>query len=140
MSLRSALSRGLAMAAVTGTLALSVVVVPATAADGGGDDTPGAGLQDTGLPNGGHAGRGDRDPRRYHGVVTAHNGIWLRDRPDRGNTRVRFAAKGETVTIYCKAGSSKVDGNPLWYLLTDGTWGWGSARYIKNVGPAPRWC
>jgi hypothetical protein len=33
-----------------------------------------------------------------------------------------------------------VRGNPVWYLLTNGTWAWGSARYIANVGPAPRSC
>ncbi|MFG2884863.1 SH3 domain-containing protein [Streptomyces sp. NPDC048297] len=140
MSLRPALPRGLALAAVTGALLSSMVVVPATAADGGGDDTPDIGQQATGGQNEVHGGRGDRDPRRYRGVVTAHGGIWLHDRPDRGSLRVRFAAEGETVTIYCKAGSATVAGNPLWYLLTDGTWAWGSARYIQNVGPAPRWC
>jgi hypothetical protein len=128
------------MAAATGALISSVAVAPAVAADGGGDDTPGTGQQATGGQNDVHGGRGDRDPRRYHGVVTAHGGIWLHDRPDRGSRRVRFAAEGETVTIYCKSGSAAVAGNALWYLLTDGTWAWGTARYIQNVGPAPRWC
>ncbi|MEU0168415.1 hypothetical protein ABZ214_23660 [Streptomyces iakyrus] len=25
-------------------------------------------------------------------------------------------------------------------VTTDGTWAWGAARYIDNIGPAPRWC
>ncbi|WP_330459800.1 SH3 domain-containing protein [Streptomyces sp. NBC_00820] len=148
MSLRSAFPRGLALAAATGALVATVTVVPAVADDGGGAGTQAAGTQaSNGQASGGQdtghtgpQGKGDRDPRRYQGVVTARDGLWLRDRPDRGSRRVRFAEKGETVSIYCKAGGETVGGNPLWYLLTDGTWAWGAARYIDNVGPAPRWC
>ncbi|MEU4108593.1 SH3 domain-containing protein [Streptomyces sp. NPDC048208] len=136
MSLRSVLFHGLALAAVTGVLLGGAV--PAGAADG---PVPAAQQPDgTGGPDGQAGGRGDRDPRRYDGVVTAKGGIWLHDRPDRGTRRVRFAEQGEHVSIYCKVNGDRVSGNPLWYLLTDGTWAWASARYIGNVGPAPRWC
>ncbi|MGV9320513.1 SH3 domain-containing protein [Streptomyces sp. NPDC003660] len=144
MSLRSVLFHGLALAAVTGVLLGGAV--PAGAADGPAGGTPSAQRQDAQQQDGasgpdGHAGgRGDRDPRRYEGVVTAKGGIWLRDRPDRGTRRIRFAAQGEHVSIYCKVNGDRVSGNPLWYLLTDGTWAWASARYIGNVGPVPRWC
>ncbi len=39
-----------------------------------------------------------------------------------------------------KTSGDRVDGNDRWYLLTDGTWAWGAARSIENVGKAPRWC
>ncbi|MEU6813542.1 SH3 domain-containing protein [Streptomyces sp. NPDC046860] len=141
MSLRSVLYHGLALAAVTGVLLGGAV--PAGAADGPAGSAAArqsGGTGGAGSPDGQAGGRGDRDPRRYDGVVTAKGGIWLRDRPDRGTRRVRFAAQGEHVSIYCKVAGDRVDGNPLWYLLTDGTWAWASARYIGNVGPAPRWC
>lgn len=77
---------------------------------------------------------------RYRGVVTARGGLWLRDRPDRGSRRVRFVRQGQAVSIFCRTRGGYVDGNPFWYMLTDGTWAWGSARYINTVGPTPRWC
>ncbi|ARX86413.1 hypothetical protein SMD44_05884 [Streptomyces alboflavus] len=42
--------------------------------------------------------------------------------------------------IFCKARGEYVHHNDRWYLLTDGTWAWGAAHYIANIGPAPRWC
>jgi hypothetical protein len=72
-------------------------------------------------------------------VVTADR-LALRTSPARGADVIRYAHRGETVHIYCKTPGDKVKGNPLWYLLTDGTWAWGAARYIDNIGPAPRWC
>ncbi|MFB6844448.1 SH3 domain-containing protein [Streptomyces sp. NPDC056373] len=87
--------------------------------------------------NGGHHGRDDQ--RLYEGVVTAGT-LALRSAPNRGSQIIRFAHRGDIVKIFCKVGGQTVQGNPLWYLLTDGTWAWGAARYIDNIGPAPRWC
>ncbi|MEU9571393.1 SH3 domain-containing protein [Streptomyces massasporeus] len=75
----------------------------------------------------------------YRGVVTA-NTLALRSAPNRGSQIIRYAHRGDVVNIFCKTGGETVQGNPLWYLLTDGTWAWGAARYIDNIGPAPRWC
>jgi hypothetical protein len=50
------------------------------------------------------------------------------------------AHRGERVSIFCKTTGQNVQGNNLWYLLTDGTWAWGAARYIDTIGPTPRWC
>ncbi|MFF7374529.1 SH3 domain-containing protein [Streptomyces massasporeus] len=75
----------------------------------------------------------------YRGVVTA-NTLALRSAPNRGSQIIRYAHRGDEVNIFCKTGGETVQGNPLWYLLTDGTWAWGAARYIDNIGPAPRWC
>ncbi|WP_306190973.1 SH3 domain-containing protein [Streptomyces sp. MK5] len=88
----------------------------------------------------GPAGGSDNGPRFYRGVVTARGGLALHARPDRGSPVVRVARKGEVVWIHCKTPGQDVNGNPLWYLLADGAWSWGTARYIDTIGPAPRWC
>ncbi|WP_329545487.1 SH3 domain-containing protein [Streptomyces sp. NBC_01356] len=88
-------------------------------------------------------GRGDsrdNDPRRYKGRISARGGLALRTAPNRGSRVLRVARYGEIVHIFCKTSGQSVDGNRLWYQLTDGTWAWGAARYIDNIGPAPRWC
>ncbi|MFJ4964095.1 hypothetical protein EES43_20395 [Streptomyces sp. ADI96-02] len=79
--------------------------------------------------------------REYRGRVVADPYLYLRDRPTRSSRIVGKVWKGEYVSIFCKVDSDDVvDGNPRWYLLTDGTWAWGSARYIENIGRAPRFC
>ncbi|MEV5332270.1 SH3 domain-containing protein [Streptomyces werraensis] len=88
---------------------------------------------------GNQAGGNHGDQGRYRGVVTAQK-LALRSAPQRGSQVIRYAHKGDVVSIFCKVPGDKVDGNPLWYLLTDGTWAWGPARYIDTIGPAPRWC
>ncbi|MFD5340625.1 SH3 domain-containing protein [Streptomyces hawaiiensis] len=132
MSLRTRLS----IATVAGLLAAAVSVTPAAAAHDDWDPTGGNG-------NGNHHGHdghhGHHDERLYKGVVTADR-LALRSAPNRGSQIIRFAHRGDVVKIFCKTGGETVRGNPLWYLLTDGTWAWGAARYIDNIGPAPRWC
>ncbi|MDW4904635.1 SH3 domain-containing protein, partial [Streptomyces sp. ADMS] len=76
----------------------------------------------------------------YQGIVTANGGLRLRSAPNRGSAIIRVVPKGTIVNIFCKVGGENVDGNSLWYLLTDGTWAWGAARYIDNIGAAPRFC
>ncbi|MFJ7342330.1 SH3 domain-containing protein [Streptomyces sp. NPDC101110] len=90
-------------------------------------------------PSGGNGGNGGQDQGLYRGVVTADT-LALRSAPNRGSQIIRYAHRGDVVSIFCKTGGETVQGNPLWYLLTDGTWAWGAARYIDNIGPAPRWC
>ncbi|MET9820940.1 SH3 domain-containing protein [Streptomyces sp. NPDC006349] len=138
---RSPLVRGLATALAAGALATAVAVTPAVASDAR-DGDPGSTSAATGGGNGGDAwgGSDGRQERgHYRGVVTADR-LALHTSPARGSDVIRYARRGETVSIYCKTPGDKVKGNPLWYLLTDGTWAWGAARYIDNVGPAPRWC
>ncbi|WP_282084408.1 SH3 domain-containing protein [Streptomyces tendae] len=138
---RSPLVRGLATALAAGALATAVAVTPAVANDERGGDT-GSTSAATGGGSGGSEW-GDDDGRqeqgRYRGVVTAQR-LALRTSPTRGSDVIRYARRGEVVSIYCKTPGDRVKGNPLWYLLTDGTWAWGAARYIDNIGPAPRWC
>ncbi|MEV0239216.1 SH3 domain-containing protein [Streptomyces sp. NPDC050674] len=152
----------LCIATAAGLLAAAAAITPAAAdahddwdPSGGNGNSNGShqnsnggnGWQDPSGGNGGNGhhdpsggnGNGHHDPRLYRGVVTA-NTLALRSAPNRGSQIIRYAHRGDTVTIFCKTGGESVQGNPLWYLLTDGTWAWGAARYIDNVGPAPRWC
>ncbi|MGV9280772.1 SH3 domain-containing protein [Streptomyces sp. NPDC003730] len=136
---RSPLVRALATVLAAGALTTAVAVTPAVADDGrGGDTNPTAGAAARGT-GGGAGDDGRREQGRYRGVVTADR-LALRTSPTRGADVIRYARRGEVVSIYCKTPGDTVRGNPLWYLLTDGTWAWGAARYIDNIGPAPRWC
>ncbi|MFE9248216.1 SH3 domain-containing protein [Streptomyces sp. NPDC007088] len=74
------------------------------------------------------------------GQVVARGGLLLRDAPTRDSAVIRHVPYGATVRIYCRTSGDTVDQDTTWYLLTDGTWAWGSARYVKTVGAAPRWC
>ncbi|MFE9608872.1 SH3 domain-containing protein [Streptomyces sp. NPDC006012] len=125
MRLRSPLTRGLARvlatAAASGALITALAAAPATATTAA-------------APHGGDG------PGRYRGVVTAIGGLWLHDRPGRDSRRIGFAQQGQIVSIYCQYPGGPVNGNRLWYLLGDRTWAWGSARYIRLLGPTPRWC
>ncbi|WAZ24108.1 SH3 domain-containing protein [Streptomyces cinnabarinus] len=116
MSLRSRLS----ISIVAGALVAAAAAAPAVA----GEDW------------GGHH---QKHPRLYKGVVTADT-LLLRSAPNRGSQVIRTAHRGQIVKIFCKTVGQNIQGNPLWYLLPDGTWAWGAARYINNIGPAPRWC
>ncbi|MFF9088193.1 SH3 domain-containing protein [Streptomyces sp. NPDC014991] len=136
MRLRRSLTRCLAVAVAGGAPADGAAVAPAVADDGRGPAGPGSALRDD-------------DPGPCQGAVTARGGLWPRDWPDRGSRRVRLVREGETVSVFRKTGGEPVRGNPLWYLLTDGTcawgpaagtWAWGPAACIRNVGPARRWC
>ncbi|WP_309097638.1 SH3 domain-containing protein [Streptomyces sp.] len=124
-------------------LAAAAAVTPAAAAHDDWDPsgaTGGNGGNHHHDPSGGNSGHhGHHGKHLYKGVVTADT-LALRSAPNRGSQFIRYAHKGEVVSIFCKTGGEKVKGNPLWYLLTDGTWAWGAARYIDNIGPAPRWC
>ncbi|WP_320773594.1 SH3 domain-containing protein [Streptomyces sp. CRN 30] len=153
------LTARLAITAAAGALAAAAAVTPAaaTAASDEWSDDPGqssfqgetgsdtwgeAGGPRGGDHGGGHGdghGGGHHEQGRYRGIVTADR-LALRSAPNRGSEIIRYAHRGETVSIYCKTAGEKVKHNPIWYLLTDGTWAWGAARYIDNVGPSPRWC
>jgi hypothetical protein len=153
MSLRSRLS----IAVAAGVLAFATAATPAVASDEGQDDLGVSSQDDLGQsggfdqsgdvdqggdsPQGGDSGdQGDhRNARLYKGRVTAST-LALRSAPNRGSRIIRFAQRGDIVTIFCKTTGQSIQGNRHWYLLTDGTWAWGSARYIANIGPKPRWC
>ncbi|MFF7138182.1 SH3 domain-containing protein [Streptomyces sp. NPDC008196] len=123
MSLRSRSS----IAVTAAALAVTALAAPAVA-----DDGPSAARNDAGHTQ-------SHNARLYKGVVTASS-LALRAAPNRGGQIIRWAGKGEVVTIFCKTNGQNILGNRQWYLLTDGTWAWGSARYIKDLGTSPRWC
>ncbi|MER7171716.1 SH3 domain-containing protein [Streptomyces mesophilus] len=83
---------------------------------------------------------GNNPPPSYTGRISARNGLILRDSPTRGSRIVRTEPYGAIVHIFCKTRGENIQGNDRWYQLTDGTWAWGAAYYIDNIGPAPRWC
>ncbi|MFF4784243.1 MULTISPECIES: SH3 domain-containing protein [Streptomyces] len=132
MSLRSRFS----IAVTAGALAVSALAVPAAAAD----DWDGAAStsHQSQNPNQGQ-GQGHTNQRLSRGVVTASS-LALRSAPNRGGQIIRWAERGEVVSIFCRTNGQNVQGDRQWYLLTDGTWAWGSARYIRVLGTAPRWC
>ncbi|MFB7115129.1 SH3 domain-containing protein [Streptomyces sp. NPDC056291] len=148
MPLRSPLTR-LAMVAATGALPSTVAVAPATTDGRSGRRTaaaqhgttpeqgtppqPSAAGQDSGAPD-------HRHPRFYRGAVSVRGGLALRTHPDRVSRALRTARPGRLVWIHCKTPGRGVNGNRVWYLLSDGIWTWGSARRIANIGPSPRWC
>ncbi|MFI7300585.1 SH3 domain-containing protein [Streptomyces sp. NPDC050121] len=89
--------------------------------------------------SGNHDNDNDNDFRRFRGRVTADE-LLLRSKPTRASEVIRVAHRGEIVSIFCKTSGQEVQGDRLWYLLTDGTWAWGAARHIKTIGTPPRWC
>jgi hypothetical protein len=76
----------------------------------------------------------------YKGEVTARDGLILRDRPTRSSRILGLKKYGATVNIFCSIRGEDVVGNDTWYLLTDGTWAWGAARYIRIIGAVPAAC
>ncbi|MFB8136291.1 SH3 domain-containing protein [Streptomyces sp. RLB3-17] len=97
------------------------------------------GLGDFSFEDPFHDGRPD-DHRRFEGRILSRDGLALHNRPDRRSRIIRIAPHDERVHIYCKTRGERVGGNPIWYLITDGTWSWGPAQHIANTGPSPRWC
>ncbi|TDD71278.1 SH3 domain-containing protein [Jiangella aurantiaca] len=72
----------------------------------------------------------------YKGRVTT--GVNVRSAPTSYAPKVGSYAKGATITIQCKVYGPTVSGNSLWYKLANGRWV--SARYVANIGAAPRFC
>lgn len=72
----------------------------------------------------------------YTGKTTV--GLNIRYAPTQVSTKVGSLARGTTIKIDCKVFGPRIAGNNLWYNLTKG--GWVSARYVDNIGAAPRYC
>jgi hypothetical protein len=150
MSLRSTYTRlGIAFAA--GSLVALAGATPALAdaewdpgngdsrgTDNGFGDERGDG-RDSGNGFDDERGDGRDNDGTVRGRVDVNGGLALRNAPHRGSRLVRVARNGEIVHIYCKAWGESVNGDSLWYLLSDGTWAWGPARFIETFG-SPRWC
>lgn len=74
----------------------------------------------------------------YKGRVISKTVLRVRSAPNLTGAVVGFVNPGQTIIITCKVKGQWVDGNPRWYKISENRWV--SARYVKNVGPAPKWC
>ncbi|MDI9831223.1 SH3 domain-containing protein [Streptomyces sp. KAU_LT] len=100
----------------------------------------GASQGDWGGGQGGNQGGSQGGNQQFTpGRVTAST-LLLRSAPNRGSQVIRVVHQGDRVRIFCKTRGESVQGNGNWYLLADGIWAWGSARYIDTFGHTPRWC
>lgn len=160
-----ALRSRLAISIAAGVLAAAAAATPAVADDewgsqsggsssgesqggdgGGGQGVEGGGQQGQGGDGGGDWGGsggdwsqgGNQSQQFTRGRVTASS-LLLRSAPNRGSQVIRVVHQGDIVRIFCKTQGESVQGNRFWYLLADGTWAWGSARYIETRH-TPRWC
>ncbi|RZU12727.1 SH3 domain-containing protein [Streptomyces sp. BK239] len=107
---------------------------------GQGDNNGGNNQGGQGNDNGHGNNQGNQAGHRLtRGVVTISQ-LLLHSAPTRGSQVIRVARRGQVVSIYCKTVGQPVQGNRYWYMLTDGTWAWGAARYIDTRGSSPRWC
>lgn len=76
----------------------------------------------------------------YEGKAIAKSGLTVRALPTTASAAKGSIAKGKVFPIVCKVRGTSVDGNNIWYALPPTLGEWVSARYVENVGPAPRWC
>lgn len=74
----------------------------------------------------------------YRGRITASPALIVRKAPTTYAPRVTSLANGTVVSIQCKVYGPTVSGNKLWYKLSTGRWV--TARYVANIGTAPRFC
>lgn len=88
------------------------------------------------------SGTAEMDRGPYKGRVIAKTGLNVRTGPSTHHRVVDVLPHGTVVKIRCKVNGQWIDGNPRWYKLADGRFakGFSSARYIKNIGPAPHFC
>ncbi|MFJ9747301.1 SH3 domain-containing protein [Streptomyces chartreusis] len=160
-----ALRSRLAISIAAGILAAAAAATPAVADDewgsqsggsssgesqggdgGGSQGVEGGGQQGQGGDGGGDWGGsggdwsqgGNQSQQFTRGRVTASS-LLLRSAPNRGSQVIRVVHQGDIVRIFCRTQGESVQGNRFWYLLADGTWAWGSARYIETRH-TPRWC
>jgi hypothetical protein len=147
MSLRSRCAIAIAVSALVTTAATAV---PAVADDDWGQGQSNTSEQnqssDPGQNQSGNAQQnqggdgGHSDNQRFsRGIVTASS-LALRSAPTRGSQVIRYASRGEILSIFCKTRGEDVQGDPVWYQIADDIWAWGAARYIDIVGRTPRWC
>jgi len=76
----------------------------------------------------------------YVGKVTANGGLTVRHLPTTASATEGRLNNGQQIEIICKVRGSSVNGNDSWYSLPPTLNEWVSARYVQNIGSAPRWC
>ncbi|MCG3043274.1 SH3 domain-containing protein [Streptomyces fenghuangensis] len=146
---KSKLSK-LALVAAGGAVALATAAGPAFAeppapsADLGRQsvEAPRAGAE-TRNPEMAPESMDDRHHHTYKGRVIARTGLNVRSKPNTHSRVLATLPYGKIVHIECKVNSQNIDGNPRWYKLDRKHHhhdGWVSARYVENIGPAPKFC
>ncbi|MEU9120357.1 hypothetical protein AB0C96_10930 [Streptomyces sp. NPDC048506] len=105
-----------------GALAAAVIAGPALAADTDGSDGE------------------DRTGTTYEGRVVARSGLVVRSGPSKHYRALGSKQYGTVVGITCRVKGQRVQGNPVWYKLSDATYAWSSERDIVSNGERPRWC
>ncbi|MGW3010204.1 hypothetical protein ACWC9R_15410 [Streptomyces sp. NPDC001219] len=97
-----------------------------------------------GMLAAGPAPAADDDERdglaEYEGRVVAKEGLVLRTGPSTDFSAIGLKEYGDVVGITCRLKGQRVEGNPVWYKLSDASYVWSSKRDIVNDGDAPRWC
>ncbi len=79
--------------------------------------------------------------RAAKGVVVAEGGLVGHVRPSTHAPANYTFPNGSEVTLDCKVSGTVVNENRRWYLVVaEGDANWVSARYVRNVGPAPQPC
>lgn len=74
------------------------------------------------------------------GKVVAKIGLSSRSAPSTHAPKAGSGyAKGQEINIDCKLTGTNVNGNKIWYKV-HGHQRWVSARYVENIGAAPREC
>jgi SH3 domain-containing protein len=123
------LQRGSEMVLHTSTRKVAVMAVTGLLVAGA------AGTATASQPQWGHEGP-------FKGQVTARTGLNVRTGPSTRHRVLDVLPFGTVVKIKCKVNGQNVAGNPRWYKLNDKRFakGFASARYIRNIGPAPRFC
>ena len=76
----------------------------------------------------------------YVGRVDAHRGLVAHYVPTAAAPRYGGYADGTRLRLVCKVHSVPIGGNDLWYLVQGSKRRWVSARYVENIGSAPRFC
>ncbi|WP_107288228.1 hypothetical protein [Streptomyces sp. NBRC 110611] len=88
-----------------------------------------------------HEGRADHEGRaEYEGRVVARSGLVVRTGPSYQYRALGSKQYGTVVGIVCRVKGQRVEGNPVWYKLSDASYAWSSERHIVQDGKRPRWC
>lgn len=76
----------------------------------------------------------------YVGKVDARGGLKAHFVPASGTPTIDSFANGSRIRLVCKVRSVEVKGNDLWYRVKARNQKWVSAKYVDNIGRAPRLC
>lgn len=76
----------------------------------------------------------------YVGKVNSNVGLNARSLPTSAAPRAGNYGDDTRLRLVCKVSGVSIGGNDLWYMVRGNQPRWVSARYVDNIGPAPRFC